>query len=120
VKAIFPTKMVYKIEELVGSKGPQERAEMESLYKDNTLRATINILNDMFVLYEWKKTETDIYLVRSEQFASDADKRFQIDNWKKLTSGKLDVDVVPGTHLTIFDMPYAKGVAEAVAKYFPK
>jgi|GEM_PF-6742890 len=120
IKSIFPTKVVYKIEELVGSKGPQERAEMESLYKDNTLRATINILNDMFVLYEWKQTDTDIYLVRSEQFANDADKRFQTENWRKLTTGSLDIDVVPGTHLSIFDMPYAKGVAEAVAEYFPK
>lgn len=75
------------------------------------LRETINSLNSVYAAYTWRPFGGKITLIRSTQFANKEGKNFHIKQWKGLAKGGLEVHVVEGRHLTIFEEPAVRGLA---------
>lgn len=76
------------------------------------LREMINSLNTLYAAYTWKPFGGKITLIRSTQFANKEGKKFHLTQWKSLAKGGLEVHVVEGRHLTIFEEPAVQGLAE--------
>ncbi len=76
------------------------------------LQNTINSLNSLYAAYNWTPFNGKITLIRSSQFAAKEGKRFHLKQWNSLAKGGLEVHVVEGRHLTIFEEPAVKGLAE--------
>lgn len=76
------------------------------------LQKTIRSLNRVYAAYTWKSFGGKVTLIRSKQFAEKEGKIFHLTQWKALAKGGLEVHVVDGQHLTIFEEPAVKGLAE--------
>lgn len=79
-----------------------------------TLRLTINGLYKLYFDYPWVPIERKITLIRSTQFAEDPGKKFHKEQWQKLAKAGLDVHVIDGTHIGLFDEPLVEGLATTV------
>ncbi|MEL6836541.1 MAG: amino acid adenylation domain-containing protein [Bacteroidota bacterium] len=89
---------------------PFKSAEAQSL------QTTINNLNNLYANYNWKPVPTTIHFIRSTEFASRPDKDYHIEQWSKLAGKTLEVAVVDGHHLTLFEEPEVQGLAQAVGE----
>ena len=79
------------------------------------LRLTIESLNKLYADYSWKPYDGKINFIRSSEFNNRKDKKYHLTQWKKLALKGLDVSVVPGHHLTLFEAPEeAKSLAHKV------
>ena len=81
-----------------------------------SLQLTINNLNELYARYNWKAVPTTIHFIRSTEFANRSDKDYHIEQWTKLAGEKLEVTVVEGHHLTLFEEPEVQGLAKAVGR----
>ncbi|MFK7933614.1 MAG: condensation domain-containing protein, partial [Saprospiraceae bacterium] len=76
------------------------------------LNAMIESLNSVYAAYSWHPFGGKITLIRSAQFADiNRGKKFHLTQWTALAKGGLDVHVVPGKHVTLFDEPDVIGLA---------
>jgi amino acid adenylation domain-containing protein len=82
------------------------------------LREMIHSLNSLYAAYTWKPFGGKITLIRSTQFAHREGKQFHLKQWKSLAKGGLEVHVVEGRHLTIFEEPAVQGLAEKLEECF--
>ncbi len=87
---------------------------------ERQLQNTINSLNSLYAAYTWTPFNGKITLIRSTQFAEKEGKRFHLKQWDSLAKGGLEVHVVEGRHLTIFEEPAVKGLAEELEKCLDK
>ena len=79
-----------------------------------TLRLTINGLYKLYSDYQWTPIGRKITLIRSTQFADDSGKKFHEEQWRKLAGAGLDVHIISGTHIGLFDEPLVDGLAATV------
>ncbi|MFK8164650.1 MAG: amino acid adenylation domain-containing protein [Lewinella sp.] len=79
-----------------------------------TLRLTINGLYKLYSDYQWLPIDRRVTLIRSTQFANDPGKKFHEEQWRKLAKAGLDVHVIDGTHIGLFDEPLVDGLASTV------
>jgi len=84
------------------------------------LQDTINSLNSLYAAYTWTAFSGKITLIRSSQFAEKEGKQFHLKQWKSLAKGGLEVHVVKGRHLTIFEEPAVQGLAEKLESCLDK
>lgn len=82
------------------------------------LREMINSLNTLYAAYTWKPFNGKITLIRSSQFAYREGKQFHLKQWNALAKGGLEIHVVEGRHLTIFEEPAVQGLAEKLEECF--
>jgi amino acid adenylation domain-containing protein len=82
---------------------------------DHVLKATISALNKMYADYDWKPFKGSIHFIRSSEFNARKDKNYHLVQWKKLAKDGLNVDVVEGHHLTLFQEPEVQGLASKVS-----
>lgn len=85
---------------------PESEAEQQ-------LNQMIRSLNSVYAAYSWKPFNGKVVLIRSSQFAEKEGKNFHLKQWEKL-SKKLEVHVVTGRHLTIFEEPSVVGLAKKI------
>ncbi|MEM1318971.1 MAG: amino acid adenylation domain-containing protein [Bacteroidota bacterium] len=83
---------------------------------ERKLQATIDSLNRAYAQYHWQPFKGTIHLVRSSEFAERKDKRFHLQQWEKLAGEQLEVSVVPGHHLTLFEEPEVGGLAQEIER----
>lgn len=79
-----------------------------------TLRLTINGLYKLYSDYQWLPIDRKITLIRSTQFADDPGKKFHEEQWRKLANAGLDIHVIDGTHIGLFDEPLVDGLATTI------
>ena len=79
------------------------------------LNGVIDALNDMYVKYTWKPIECPIVLIRSSEFSSRSNKDFHLTRWNTLSCDSLSVREVPGHHLTLFEEPEVRGLAQSIS-----
>jgi thioesterase domain-containing protein len=82
---------------------------------DLKLKEMIHSLNNLYVNYTWKPYAGKIFLIRSSEFSARRDKQFHIDQWLVLAEGQLAIEVVKGHHLTLFEEPEVKNLAEKIS-----
>ncbi|MEL7249564.1 MAG: amino acid adenylation domain-containing protein [Bacteroidota bacterium] len=87
---------------------PFKSAEAQSL------QDTINNLNELYARYNWKPVPATIHFIRSTEFAKRPDKDYHIEQWTQLAEENLEVAVVDGHHLTLFEEPEVQGLAKVV------
>ncbi|MEL6635593.1 MAG: amino acid adenylation domain-containing protein [Bacteroidota bacterium] len=80
--------------------------------QEKNLRLTITNLNQLYKYYDWQPYEGEIIFIRSSEFAGRSDKDYHISQWTELAKGGLEVHVVEGHHLTLFEEPEVAGLAE--------
>ena len=90
--------------------------EEEESNSKKQLRITIDLLNKLYADYHWKAFEGSIYFIRSKEFHERADKAYHLTQWNKLAKGGVNLEVVPGHHLTLFEDPEVKGLAERIVQ----
>lgn len=61
-------------------------------------------------------TNGKITLIRSTEFDQRSDKDRQIKRWSYLAKGGLDVHVVPGHHISLFEEPEVQGLAKKISE----
>ncbi len=93
--------------------GRKLKAPIENEQEKN-LRLTINSLNHLYNLYNWKAIDERVTFIRSTEFAGRKDKDKHITQWTKLAKGGLDVHITEGHHLTLFEEPEVQGLAEKI------
>ncbi|MEM9820358.1 MAG: amino acid adenylation domain-containing protein [Bacteroidota bacterium] len=72
----------------------------------------VDSLNQMYKKYTWKAFAGKITFIRSQEFADRPDKKFHLEQWNKLAEKGLDIHVVPGHHISLFEEPEVEGLAE--------
>jgi amino acid adenylation domain-containing protein len=77
------------------------------------LYGTIGALNKIYAEYEWSSNVGKILLIRSTEFAGKKDKDHHVTRWQALV-GEVEVHVVEGNHLEMFQEPAVKGLAEKI------
>ena len=82
--------------------------------QEKNLRLTINSLNQLYHHYTWKPFDGKITFIRSTEFANRTDKNIHLTQWNKLAKKGLEVHVVDGHHLTLFEEPEVKGLAQKI------
>ena len=80
------------------------------------LQKTIENLNELYADYKWRPIENEIYFIRSKEFNDRTDKNYHLIQWKKLAKGGVNLHVVPGQHLTLFEDPEVKGLASKLSE----
>ena len=80
----------------------------------NSLEKTIHTLNKMYVNYTWRPYSGKIILIRSHENKNRRDKRYHVRQWSKLTND-LEIKVVDGHHLTLFEEPEVQGLAKQIS-----
>lgn len=78
------------------------------------LYTTIGHLNRIYLAYDWHPFGGRITFIRSTEFAELPRKSGQIGQWERLAEGGLDVHVVEGHHLTLFQPPEVEGLAKVI------
>ncbi len=78
------------------------------------LRLTIDSLNKLYADYHWKAFNGKIYFIRSSEFHDRSDKNYHLVQWNKLAKKGVDLHVVSGHHLTLFDEPEVQGLADKI------
>lgn len=95
---------------------PQQKsnATWEAVSADDELRALVEGMNRAYARYSWSSFPGKIRFIRSSEFHGRPDKKFHLQQWHKLAGGGLEVHVVPGHHLTLFQEPEVKGLAHKI------
>jgi len=82
------------------------------------LYGTIGALNEIYAAYEWPLYPGRVLLVRSTEFTGRRDKDHHVTRWQAL-AGTVDIHVVDGEHLTMFEGDSAKGLAATIDAQLP-
>ncbi|MEM8523602.1 MAG: amino acid adenylation domain-containing protein [Bacteroidota bacterium] len=82
--------------------------------QQKNLQSTVNSLNLLYKRYTWQAIEEKIVLIRSSEFSNLPEKDYHVHQWQKLAGKGLEVHVVEGHHLTLFEEPEVKGLAEKI------
>ena len=90
----------------------QKKYNSQKSEEEKNLNAMVDALNMMYRKYIWKPFDGKITFIRSEEFASRSDKKFHIEQWTNLAGQGLEVHVVPGHHLTLFEEPEVDGLVK--------
>ncbi|MEM7103990.1 MAG: condensation domain-containing protein [Bacteroidota bacterium] len=70
------------------------------------LKKLLDAFHEIYFKYEWKPFPGKITLIRSTEFHMDGENPEQVDEWKKyVVEENLDIHVVEGGHLTLFEEP---------------
>jgi len=88
--------------------------ERESTSEKN-LRLTIESLNDMYAKYNWEPFDGQIHFIRSSEFHNRTDKRYHLQQWRKLAKKGVETYVVAGTHTSLFEEPDVIGLSKKIA-----
>lgn len=91
-------------------------ADQES---DTQLRATIQQLNKLYADYHWQPYAGKIHFIRSREFSERKDKQYHLTQWRQLALGGLEVHVVDGHHLHLFEQPEVVGLSEKIEAITP-
>ncbi len=89
------------------------KTETES---EKNLRLTIDGLNKMYADYHWHPYNGKIVFIRSTEFHHRNDKKYHLTQWNKLAKKGIELHVVEGHHISLFEEPEVKGLAEKVAE----
>ncbi|MEM1324809.1 MAG: amino acid adenylation domain-containing protein [Bacteroidota bacterium] len=99
----------------------QRKAQQPFLEQpEQHLQSTITNLNDLYDQYSWRPINQPILFIRSTEFANRSDKDYQVEQWQQLSNNQLDIQVVKGHHLTLFEEPEVEGLAKVLAAYLEK
>lgn len=82
------------------------------------LYGTIGALNEIYAAYEWPSYPGKVLFIRSTEFANRRDKDNHVSRWQALVD-EVDVYVVEGEHLTMFQEPAVTGLAEKIDERLP-
>ncbi len=82
------------------------------------LYGTIDSLNKIHAAYNWKPYDGKVLLIRSTEFAGRQDKDYHLTNWRALATS-VDIRVVEGNHLTLFEEPSAHELAQTIDQCVP-
>ncbi len=77
---------------------------------------TLFRLNKLYRYYNWRAYDGKVVFIRSSEFAARTDKDYHIEQWKKLAIQDLDVHIVEGHHLTLFEEPEVQGLAKLLGQ----
>lgn len=88
--------------------------------QEKELDEMVGSLNEVYAGYSWKPIEDPLVFIRSTEFSVRKDKKFHLERWQHLTSGKLEVSEVEGHHLTLFEEPEVEGLVRAIEEYLPQ
>ena len=83
---------------------------------EKNLRLTIDSLNTMYANYHWQPYNGKIIFIRSTEFHNRTDKNYHLTQWNKLAKEGIELHVVPGHHLSLFEEPEVRGLAEKVGE----
>ena len=103
-----------KIENRLWKKPVPKMEAVNTTAANENLRKTIDAMNDMYARYDWKPTTSRIHFIRSAEFSGRRDKNYHLQQWKKLAAGGLEVHVVPGHHISLFEEPEVHGLAKKI------
>ena len=78
------------------------------------LRNLVERLNSLYYKYVWKMTKAKVVLVRSSESSQNRRKDFHVTQWQKLSKGPLEVMMVPGAHLDLFEEPSVSELAKII------
>lgn len=81
---------------------------------EKNLRETIDALNRLYANYTWKPYSGKINFIRSSEFDNRTDKKYHLSQWKKLALGGIDVSVVQGHHISLFEEPEVEALAQKI------
>jgi len=84
--------------------------------QQQNLQGTINNLNLLYKRYTWQDIDEKVVLIRSSEFANQAEKDYHVSQWQKLAKKGLEVHVVEGHHLTLFEEPEVQGLAKKIGE----
>ncbi len=82
------------------------------------LQSTITNLNDLYNRYSWRPINQAVLFIRSTEFANRSDKDYQVEQWQQLSNHQLEIHLVEGHHLTLFEEPEVEGLAQVLAAHF--
>lgn len=88
----------------------QERLDAVSPAED--FREMLENMNAAYHTYNWHPYPGVIHFIRSREFHDRPDKKYHLQQWRKLAAGGLNIHVVPGHHLTLFKEPEVQGLAQ--------
>ena len=71
-------------------------------------------LRSIMSTYKWLPLRTKITLIRSSQNANDKHKDYHFQNWKKLTTEGIDIIIINGDHITLFEQDSAIQMSKAI------
>jgi len=97
--------------------GTIKKTESES---EKNLRLTIDSLNKMYADYHWQSYDGKIVFIRSTEFHHRSDKKYHLTQWNKLAKKGIDLHVVDGHHISLFEEPEVKGLAEKIGEVLNK
>ncbi len=97
---------------------PEKTATIEKIESESekNLRLTIDALNKMYANYHWKPYDGKIIFIRSTEFQNRNDKKYHLTQWNKLAKKGIELHVVEGHHISLFEEPEVKGLAEKVSE----
>lgn len=75
-----------------------------------------NDLSNLYLDYQWEEYDGDVTFVQCQEYSERPWRHKVIETWKQVIKGNIDVQVVPGHHLTLFEEPEVKGLANQVQK----
>jgi amino acid adenylation domain-containing protein len=96
---------------------PQQKNSVtwEAISSDHELRSVVERMNEAYAHYSWTPFPGRIRFIRSSEFHGRKDKKYHLQQWLKLAGDGLEVHVVPGHHLTLFEEPEVQSLAECIA-----
>ena len=119
---------------MLSDKGPQKRNVLDRLKKTiriwrkelqiklstayaDQIEKLQDVLTVLSLKYKAKVyTKGKITLIRSSEFNNRRDKDHHIERWSELAKGGLEVHVVPGHHISLFEEPEVEGLAKKLAE----
>lgn len=106
---------LYRIKQKISNRFKSTNKRLERLEKikpEKDLREMIESLNGAYNQYNWSPFSGKIDFIRSSEFHNRSDKKYHLQQWNKLAKNGLDIHVVPGHHLTLFEEPEVQGLAQ--------
>lgn len=86
----------------------------EESASERNLRLTIESLNNMYAMYDWKPFDGQIHFIRSSEFHNRTDKKYHLTQWNKLAKKGVKLHVVEGHHTSLFEEPEVEGLSEKI------
>ena len=88
-----------------------KKTESES---EKNLRLTIDSLNNMYADYHWQPYDGKIIFIRSTEFHHRTDKKYHLTQWNKLAKKGIELHIVAGHHISLFEEPEVQGLADKI------
>lgn len=94
----------------------KQQERLDAVNPDKDFREMIENMNAAYTRYHWTPYPGEIHFIRSSEFHNRPDKKYHLQQWRKLAGGGLKVYVVPGHHLTLFKEPEVQGLAQKLSE----